>query len=61
MEYVTRWRLFRIRAEVMQTDRPINIIAEECGWRSRTSCKSFKDLFGMSLRDARAAVSEYAA
>ncbi|HQS46582.1 helix-turn-helix domain-containing protein [Xanthobacter sp. VTT E-85241] len=55
MDYVARWRLFRIRAEIMQTDRPIAIIAEENGWRWRTSCsRAFQDLFGVSPRKAEA-------
>jgi transcriptional regulator GlxA family with amidase domain len=54
MDYVARWRLFRIRSEVMRTDRPIALIAEENGWRSRTSCsRAFKDLFGVSPREAK--------
>lgn len=55
MDYVARWRLFRIRAEILWTDRPIAIIAEDNGWRSRTSCsRAFRELFGVSPREAKA-------
>lgn len=54
MDYVARWRLFRIRTDLMASHRAISIIAEEHGWRSRTSCsQAFKALFGVSPREAR--------
>lgn len=56
MAYVARWRLFRIRADVMQTTKPLSQITDDTGWRSRTSCsRAFKDLFGISPREARRA------
>ncbi len=54
MDYVARWRLFRIRSDIMRTGRSITVIAEENGWRSRTSCsRAFKELFGVSPREAK--------
>ncbi|CAO3421797.1 cupin domain-containing protein [Azospirillum endophyticum] len=54
MSYVARWRLFRIRAALQQSDRPIATIAEDNGWRSRTSCaRAFREVFGISPRDVR--------
>jgi AraC-like DNA-binding protein len=61
MEYIGRWRLFRIRRAVLESDRPFGLIAEDNGWRSRSSCsRAFQQLFGMSpqvLRTSRIGVS----
>ena len=58
MDYVTRWRLFRIRTGPMQTDRPVAVIAQENGWRSRTSfSRAFKELFGVTPREAKASTT----
>jgi AraC-like DNA-binding protein len=56
MDYVVRWRLFRIRADLIQSDLPIATVAEANGWRSRTSCtRAFRELFGQSPRALRGA------
>lgn len=54
MEYVGRWRLFRIRRAVMETSRPFGLLAEDNGWKSRTSCsRAFRQLFGVSPQSLR--------
>lgn len=58
MQYVARWRLFRIRRALLESDQPFSIIAEENGWRSRTSCShAFRKLFGVSPQSLRSSAT----
>lgn len=54
IEYVSRWRLFRIRRVLLATDRPFATIAADHGWQSRTSCsRAFRELFGATPHQLR--------
>lgn len=54
LDYLTRWRLQRVRRSLIETDLPFSTIAARNGYRSRTSCsQSFKRLFGYSPYDLR--------
>jgi AraC-like DNA-binding protein len=54
MDYVARWRLFRIRRALLEDDRPFAAAAADNGWRSRTSCsRAFRELFGVSPQQLR--------
>jgi AraC-like DNA-binding protein len=59
LDYLTRWRMYRIRRDLIETDQPFALIAERNGYRSRTSCsQAFRRLHGRSpaeLRQGRAA------
>jgi AraC-like DNA-binding protein len=47
LDYVTRWRMQRVRRALIDTDLAFATIAENNGYRSRTSCsQSFKRMFG---------------
>ena len=55
MEYVARWRLFRIRRALLEDNRPFAVAAADNGWQSRTSCsRAFRALFGTSPQQLRA-------
>lgn len=54
LDYLTRWRLQRVRRALIETDLPFGTIAARNGYRSRSSCsQSFKRLFGYSPYDLR--------
>ncbi|HWK43494.1 MAG TPA: AraC family transcriptional regulator [Stellaceae bacterium] len=54
LDYLTRWRLYRVRRSLIDTDLPFTTIAARNGYRSRTSCsQSFKRMFGYSPYDLR--------
>ncbi|HWT99792.1 MAG TPA: helix-turn-helix transcriptional regulator, partial [Terriglobales bacterium] len=54
LDYLTRWRLQRVRRSLIETDLPFSTIAARNGYRSRSSCsQSFKRLFGYSPYDLR--------
>lgn len=59
LEYLTRWRMFRVRRELLDTDQPFAVIAQRNGYQSRTSCsQAFRRVHGYSpaeLRQTRAA------
>lgn len=56
LDYLTRWRMVRVRRSLIDTDLPFATIAARNGYRSRTSCsQSFKRMFGYSPYDVRAA------
>lgn len=56
MDYVGRWRLFRIRRALLETDQPFGLLAESNGWKSRTSCsRAFQELFGIAPQALRTA------
>jgi AraC-like DNA-binding protein len=38
LDYLTRWRLYRVRRAMIETDEPFAAIAARNGYRSRTSC-----------------------
>jgi AraC-like DNA-binding protein len=49
VEYLTRWRMARVRRALLDTDQPFATIAERNGYQSRTSCaQSFKRVYGLS-------------
>ena len=55
MDYVARWRLFRIRRALLEDNRPFAAAAADNGWQSRTSCsRAFRALFGASPQQLRA-------
>jgi transcriptional regulator GlxA family with amidase domain len=46
LDYLTRWRMYRVRRALFETDPGFAEIAERNGYRSRTSCsQSFKRLY----------------
>lgn len=46
-DYLTRWRMFRVRRALLDTDQAFATIAERNGYQSRTSCsQSFKRVYG---------------
>jgi AraC-like DNA-binding protein len=54
LEYVTRWRMQRVRRALIETDLAFATIAEDNGYRSRTSCsQTFKRMFGHPPQDLR--------
>lgn len=56
VDYVSRWRLHRVRRALVDTDLPFETIASQNGYASRASCsQSFKKLFGYSPRTVRSA------
>lgn len=56
LDYLTRWRMYRIRRAMLDTNRPFAVIAEENGYRSRASCSQvFKRLYGHSPSTLRVA------
>jgi AraC-like DNA-binding protein len=59
LDYLTRWRMYRVRRDLLDTDQPFGVIARRNGYRSRTSCsQAFKRVHGHApgdLRPARAA------
>jgi AraC-like DNA-binding protein len=58
LDYLTRWRMMRVRRSLLDTDLAFATIAAQNGYRSRTSCsQSFKRMFGYSPHDLRAARS----
>jgi AraC-like DNA-binding protein len=47
LDYVTRWRMQRVRRALIETNLAFATIAEDNGYRSRTSCsQTFKRMFG---------------
>lgn len=49
LDYLTRWRLYRVRRALVDTDEPLAAIAARNGYRSRTSCsQAFTRLYGLS-------------
>jgi AraC-like DNA-binding protein len=47
LEYLTRWRMARVRRALLDTDQAFATIAERNGYQSRTSCsQSFKRVYG---------------
>jgi AraC-like DNA-binding protein len=47
LDYLTRWRMYRVRRALLDTDQSFATIAEHNGYQSRTSCsQSFKRIFG---------------
>lgn len=55
MDYVARWRLFRIRRALLDDHQPFAVAAADNGWQSRTSCsRAFRTLFGVSPQQLRA-------
>jgi len=61
LDYVTRWRMYRVRRALIDTDLPFATIAKQNGYQSRTSCSQcFKRVYGYApgeLRLARRAES----
>lgn len=54
LDYLTRWRMLRIRRALISTDLPFSTIADNNGYRSRTSCsQAFKRQFGYAPHDLR--------
>ena len=55
IDYLTRWRLFRVRRSLIDSDLPFTTIAARNGYNSRTSCsQAFRRMFGCSPHDIRA-------
>ncbi|ULK97264.1 AraC family transcriptional regulator [Bradyrhizobium sp. I71] len=55
LDYVTRWRMHRVRRELLQTSLPFATVAYRNGYASRTSCShAFKQVFGYSPSELRA-------
>ena len=49
MEYVNRWRMHRVRRELLETSLPFATISYRNGYLSRTACsQAFKQTFGVS-------------
>ena len=47
LDYLTRWRMYRVRRALAETDQPFGVVAERNGYQSRTSCsQSFKRVYG---------------
>jgi AraC-like DNA-binding protein len=47
LDYLTNWRMARVRQTLLKTDLAFSVIAERNGYKSRTSCsQSFKREFG---------------
>jgi AraC-like DNA-binding protein len=47
LDYLTRWRMARVRRALIDTDQAFAMIAERNGYQSRTSCsQSFKRVYG---------------
>jgi AraC-like DNA-binding protein len=54
LDYVTRWRMQRVRRALIDTDLAFATIAANNGYRSRTSCsQTFKRIFGHAPQDLR--------
>jgi AraC-like DNA-binding protein len=54
IDYLTRWRMFRVRRLLIDTNLPFTTIAARNGYNSRTSCsQAFKRMFGQSPNDIR--------
>jgi AraC-like DNA-binding protein len=54
LDYLTRWRMHRVRRALLDSDLTFATIAARNGYRSRTSCsQSFKRMFGYSPHDLR--------
>lgn len=55
LDYVARWRMHRVRRELLETSLPFATIAYRNGYSSRTSCsQAFKQVFGYSPSELRA-------
>jgi AraC-like DNA-binding protein len=55
LDYLTRWRMFRVRRALLDTDQAFAIIAERNGYQSRPSCsQSFKRVYGYAPGTLRA-------
>jgi AraC-like DNA-binding protein len=47
LDYLTKWRMARVRRALLDTDQAFATIAERNGYQSRTSCsQSFKRIYG---------------
>lgn len=54
LDYVTRWRMFRVRRALLDTDLAFTTIADQNGYRSRTSCSQcFKRVYGYAPGELR--------
>jgi AraC-like DNA-binding protein len=54
LDYVTRWRMVRVRRALIDSDLAFATIAARNGYRSRSSCsQSFKRMFGYSPYEVR--------
>ncbi len=54
LDYVTRWRMMRIRRALIDSDLSFAAIAENNGYLSRTSCsRTFKRVFGHAPNELR--------
>jgi AraC-like DNA-binding protein len=54
LDYLTRWRMYRVRRALLETDLAFAEIAERNGYRSWTACnESFKRLYGHPPGDLR--------
>jgi AraC-like DNA-binding protein len=55
LDYLTRWRMYRVRRALIDTDQPFGVIAKRNGYQSRTSCsQSFKRVYGYAPGTVRA-------
>ncbi|MET3970939.1 AraC-like DNA-binding protein [Bradyrhizobium sp. S3.9.1] len=55
LDYVTRWRMHKVRRELLATSLPFATVAYRNGYASRTSCShAFKQVFGYSPSELRA-------
>lgn len=60
LDYVTRWRMQRVRRALIETDLAFATIAEDNGYRSRTSCsQTFKRMFGHPPQDLRSYIDPH--
>ncbi len=60
LEYLTRWRMIRVRRALIDSDLPFATIAARNGYRSRTSCsQSFKRAFGYTPNELRSAAQAH--
>lgn len=60
LDYVTRWRMQRVRRALIETDLAFATIAEDNGYRSRTSCsQTFKRIFGHPPQDLRSYIDPH--
>ena len=60
LEYLTRWRMVRIRRALIDSEVPFATIAARNGYRSRTSCSQlFKRTFGYTPNELRSATQAH--
>jgi AraC-like DNA-binding protein len=54
LDYLTRWRMYRVRRALIETNLAFTTIAERNGYQSRTSCSlSFKRIYGYPPSELR--------